>query len=83
MTVGCVVNGEDASLGGGRGPPCSPAAISPTDPCDSWKGLFYVYFMYILCIFHVYVMCIICVLLSKEALFGRLGDYYIDVILIL
>ena len=29
---------------------------------DTRKGLFYVYFMYILCIFYVYFMYILCIL---------------------
>jgi hypothetical protein len=36
--------------------------ISSIVTCDSRKGLFYVYFMYILCIFYVYVMYILCIL---------------------
>jgi hypothetical protein len=29
--------------------------------CDRRRGLFYVYFMYILCIFYVYFMYILCI----------------------
>jgi hypothetical protein len=39
----------------------SMMAVTSARTCDTRKGLFYVYFMYILCIFYVYFMYILCV----------------------